>query len=285
MINHKKNHHKTKNNQTAFVENKNKVSNRENSLWICGKHPVFTILLKAKRKIFTILVTAAGKLSLQEFLAKNNLLNQYQALIKLTDNDHLRQLTGDEIHQGVALNCSYLKLHSQNDFLTEIYDLKSKFAALDKSPILPPILIMDQLNDPHNIGAIIRSAAAFGVRKIVFLEHNFPKESSVMSKSSSGMIEFVDLILISSLNTFIEKLKALDYWCIGLDGEGSTLISEIKDYQNIALIIGSEGNGMRQLVKKNCDIVAKINLDQEVESLNASAAASIALYQLFGKKL
>jgi 23S rRNA (guanosine2251-2'-O)-methyltransferase len=280
MINHKKNHHKTQNNQTVFVENKSKG----NGLWICGKHPVFTILLKAKRKIFTILVTATGKVILQEFLAKNNLLNKYQAFIKLTNNDHLRQLVGDEIHQGLALNCSYLKLNSQNDFLTEIYDLKSKFLSLDQPPILPPILIMDQLNDPHNIGAIIRSAVAFGVKKIVFLEHNFPKESSVMSKSSSGMIEFVDLILISSLNNFIEKLKAVGYWCIGLDGEGSTLISDVKDYQNIALIIGSEGDGMRQLVKKNCDIVAKINLDKEVESLNASAAASIALYQLFGKK-
>jgi 23S rRNA (guanosine2251-2'-O)-methyltransferase len=276
---HKKNHQKIKNNRPTYPENKSKES-----LWVCGKHPVFTILLKARRKIFTILVTNSGKIILQEFLTKNNLLTKYQSLIKLTDNDHLRQLAGDEIHQGLAVNCSYLKLDSQNDFLTEIYDLKSKFEAVDKQPILPPILIMDQLNDPHNIGAIIRSAVAFGVKKIVFLEHNFPKESSVMSKSSSGMIEFVDLILISSLNNFIEKLKAVGYWCIGLDGEGSTLISDVKDYQNIALIIGSEGDGMRQLVKKNCDVVAKINLDKEVESLNASAAASIALYQLFGKK-
>jgi 23S rRNA (guanosine2251-2'-O)-methyltransferase len=281
MITQKKNRHNAKNNISNYPDNKGK----DGSLWICGKHPVFTILLKARRKIFTIFVTNSSKIILQEFLAKNNLLAKYQSLIKLTDNDHLRQLAGDEIHQGLAINCSYLKLSSQNDFLTEIYDLKSKFSNESKQPTLPAILIMDQLKDPHNIGAIIRSAVAFGVTKVVFLEHNFPKESAVMSKSSSGMIEFVDLILISSLNNFIEKLKAVGYWCIGLDGAGSTLISEIIDYQNIALIIGSEGDGMRQLVKKNCDIVAKINLSKEVESLNASAAASIALYQLFGKKL
>ena len=277
MINHKKNH-KIINNRPGNAENKN----RDGSLWICGKHPVFLALLKARRKIFTILVTKNSQIILQEFLAKNNLLSKYQQLIKLTDNDHIKSLVADEVHQGLALNCSYLKTNSQDDFLTEIYNLKSKSPASDKL-ILPPILIMDQLQDPHNIGAIIRSAVAFGVKKIVFLERNFPKESSVICKSSSGMIEFVDLILISGLNNFIEKLKVVGYWCIGLDGEGSVLIGEIKDYQNIALIIGSEGSGMRQLIKKNCDIVAKINLNKEVESLNASTAASIALYQLFGK--
>ncbi len=285
MINHKQSHQKIKNKiKNPWLLNADNKA-KDNALWICGKHPVFTILLKAKRKIFTILATKNSQIILQEFLAKHNLLAKYQPLIKLTDGNHLRSLVGDEVNQGLALNCSYLKTSNQHDFLTAIYDLKSQFLASNKEPILPPILIMDQLQDPHNIGAIIRSAVAFGVKKIVFLEHNFPKESSIMCKSSSGMIEFVDLILISSLNNFIEKLKAAGYWCIGLDGSGSTLISDIKDYQNIALIIGSEGDGMRQLVKKNCDILAKINLNKEVESLNAGAAASIALYQLFGQKL
>lgn len=265
------------------MTNQQKRNNNQTGLWIGGKHPVFTILLKSRRKIYTILATKNSQIILQEFLVKNNLLSKYQNLIKLTNNDYIQSLIGDDVHQGLAVNCSYLKTISQHDFLSEIYQLKSSKTD-DQKLILPPILIMDQLQDPHNIGAIIRSAAAFGIKKIVFLEHNFPKESQTICKSSSGMIELIDLILVSSLNNFIEKLKSLDYWVVGLDGKGSKTIDKIPDYQNIALIIGSEGDGMRQLVKKNCDILAKINLDPQVESLNAAVAASIALYQLFGKK-
>jgi 23S rRNA (guanosine2251-2'-O)-methyltransferase len=278
---------KIKNKSINFLKTQNQ-SNKSNPnfLLISGKHPVLTILLKKRRKVIQILVTKNSEAMLQEFLTKHDMSLQYQPLIKLVTNEYLNVLLKeDQLHQGIAINCAYLSMQNQNDFLNEIANLKSNFLSENKKAVLPPILIMDQLQDPHNIGAIIRSAVAFGVKKIVFLAHNFPKENATMAKSSSGMMEMVDLIMVTNLNNFIEKLKDLGYWCIGLDGSAKISINEINDYDNIALIIGSEGEGIRQLVKKNCDILAKINLNPEVESLNASTALAITLYQLFGKNI
>ena len=89
--------------------------------------------------------------------------------------------------------------------------------------------------------------------------------------------------MVVNFNNLIEKLKKIGYWCVGLAGEGKTSIQTLKEYKNIALIVGSEGDGIRDLVKKNCDLLAKIEIDKEVESLNASVAAAIALYELTRK--
>lgn len=95
------------------------------------------------------------------------------------------------------------------------------------------------------------------------------------------MIENVDLFLVVNLNNLIIKLKELGYWCIGLAGESDVSVEKICDYKNIALVVGSEGEGIRNLVKKNCDLLVKIEMDEEVESLNASVAASIALHKIY----
>ena len=155
--------------------------------------------------------------------------------------------------------------------------------ALEEGEKRPTLLLLDQVSDPHNVGAIIRSAIGFGVTKIIFCEHNSPKENATIVKSSAGTIEMADLIVVTNFSNLIEKLKKIDYWCIGLAGEAKNDISIIKEYQNIALIIGSEGSGIRDLVKKNCDLLAKININDEVESLNASVAAAITLHEISKK--
>ena len=244
-----------------------------NEMWLCGKHPIFTILQKKRRKIFEILVTSNTVLELENFLKKNS-LTQFQPLIKLVDNEKIETLVGKgQVHQGLAIRASKLPLKNQNDLLEELY-------AFEEGSQLPTLLLLDQISDPHNVGAIIRSAASFGVKKIIFCEHNSVKENATIVKASAGTIELVDLIVVTNFSNLFEKLKKIGYWCIGLTGEGKVKITEIKDYKNIALVIGSEGDGIRDLVKKNCDILSRIEIDQEVESLNASVAASIALYEL-----
>src|SRR5690606_34913616 len=132
---------------------------------------------------------------------------------------------------------------------------------------------------------IIRSAAAFGVNDIIIPKHNSPKDSAIISKSSSGMSELVNLIISGNINNLLINLKKIGYWCVALDGSAKINISQAKDYENIALVVGSEGAGVRQLVKKNCDLLVKIPMKSEVESLNASNAAAIALYELFQSKI
>src|SRR3989338_4886947 len=222
-----------------------------NSIWLYGKHPVFLAIEKKSREISQILVTKNSLQELEKFIEKHKLFF-YKNKIKIVENSFLNSIVGDVVHQGLALNCSLIPLKSQNALLDEIQFVK------------PHLLIMDQLTDPHNIGAIIRSACAFGFTKIIFCEHNFAKESAVMNKASSGMIENVDLFLVGNLNNLLEKLKENDYWCIGLAGESKETITKAKEFKNVALIIGSEGDGIRKLVKQNCDLLVKIPMLQEV---------------------
>ena len=261
--------------QNHKATDKKRSHNSEQELWLCGKHPIFNILQKKRRKIFEILATKNTILELEKFLQENSLLS-FKPLIKLVDSEKIESLVGkNQIHQGIAAHCSRLPTKTQNELLDELQKLDGQQ--------LPTLLLLDQISDPHNVGAIIRSASAFGVKKIIFCEHNSPKENATIVKSSAGTIDLVDLIVVTNFSNLMEKLKKIGYWCIGLAAEAKTSITEIKDYKNIALIIGSEGNGMRDLVKKNCDLLAKIEINGEVESLNASVAAAITLYELSRK--
>jgi 23S rRNA (guanosine2251-2'-O)-methyltransferase len=262
-------HHKSpspNSNDSGNLQNKNEVI-------LCGKHAVFSAIEKKRRKIFEIFVTENSAAELEKFLTKNSLHN-LQKIVKNVDNRTISNLVGEEqIHQGIAIRASKLPLKTQNDLLEELY-------AFEENAKLPTLLLLDQISDPHNVGAIIRSAVGFGVKKIIFCEHNAPRENATIVKSSAGTIELADLIVVTNFSNLIEKLKKINYWCIGLAGEATHNISAIKDYKNVALIIGSEGNGIRDLVKKNCDLLAKIEIDHEVESLNASVAAALALYEI-----
>jgi 23S rRNA (guanosine2251-2'-O)-methyltransferase len=285
--NKKPQHHKKTQSHKTFDLNKNKQNNQSNSsnnnfgdsLWLCGKHASFSAILNKRRKIFEILVTQNSLSELEEFLQKNS-LTSFQSLVKITDKDHLERLFARDQtpHQGIAVLCSKLPLKNQNDLLEELYKI-------DADAQFPTLLLLDQISDPHNVGAIIRSAMAFGVKHIVFCEHNSVKESATIVKSSAGTIDFAELFVVTNFSNLMEKLKKIGYWCIGLAGEGKANLNLVSEYKNIALVIGSEGNGLRDLVKRNCDLLAKIEMNSEVESLNASVAASIALYEITRNKL
>ncbi len=176
------------------------------------------------------------------------------------------------MHQGFALLCSVLNFASDNDFI-------SKISNVNKNN-LENIIILDQLTDPHNIGAIIRSSVAFNFDNIIIPKQNFHGENATICKSSSGAIENANIILSGNLNNLLVKLKGLGYWVAGLDGCGSDNFDELKDYKPICLVIGNEGSGIRSLVKKNCDFLLKIPISNKIESLNASNAAAIALWEI-----
>jgi 23S rRNA (guanosine2251-2'-O)-methyltransferase len=243
-----------------------------NQVCVYGKHPVFAALGNKKRKIYQILVSKNSEAELKQFIVDNK-INCNQNLIRIVDNDYINSLLPiGSTHQGFVLKTSPITLISYNQFL-------DKIAHLTKEN-LPPILILDSLTDPHNIGAIIRSSVAFGFKNIVVTQRNFPLNSPVIAKTASGMLEIVDLIAAQNLNSFLADLKKAGYWSVGLDGEAKTDISTTKNYSPIALVLGSEGEGIRRLVKENCDLLVKININQEVESLNASNAAAITMYEL-----
>lgn len=244
------------------------MSKKGDSIWIYGKHPTCQILQNKQRKIYQILIAKQNLKEFDDFLQKNN-LNPLKNKVQIANPGNFDIAIGkNRLHQGYAINCSRKEIKSENELLDSL--------SLDKETLL----IIDQITDPHNIGAIIRSASAFGVDKIIFPENNFVKENAIIAKTSSGTIENVDFFMVTNLNKTMERLKKQGYWCAGLAGEGKNSLNDLKKYDKIALIIGSEGSGIRPLVKKNCDLLVKIPISNQVESLNASVACSIALYHL-----
>ena len=243
-----------------------------NQVLVYGRHSVFAALLNPRRKIHQILITQNSESDLKQFITDKK-INLDQSHIKIVDNDHLFSLfPSGSTHQGFVLKTSPITIFSFNYFLDKIQKIEKAN--------LPPLLVLDNLTDPHNIGAIIRSAVSFGFKNIIVNERIFPIQSAVIAKTASGMLELVDLIAANNLNSCLADLKQLGYWSVGLDGEAKTYISKAKDYQPIALVLGSEGDGIRRLVKENCDLLVKISINSEVESLNASNAAAIAMYEI-----
>jgi 23S rRNA (guanosine2251-2'-O)-methyltransferase len=243
----------------------------ENQVLICGRHPSFSALQNNKRKIYNIFITQNSEKELIDFLQKNSLLS-LKNLIKIVEKDFIENLAKGSLAQNIVVIASKLKIKQQFDLLEELHNLEDK-------DCLPPLILLDEISDPHNVGAIIRSAVAFGVNKIIFCKHNAPSENSTIIKCAAGAIENADLIEVANFSNLMEKLKKIGYWCVGLAGEAKEDIAKIKNYKNIALVIGSEGAGIKNLVKKNCDLLVKIPINN-VESLNASVAAALALYEI-----
>lgn len=233
-------------------------------------------LKSSKRTIHEIIISKNQINEINNFL-QNNSLQKLLSKIKIVENSYFHNLFGSNaVHQSIAILVSPLSILNQFDLLSSLHKINDK-------KNLPNILILDQITDPQNVGAIIRSAIAFDFKKIIVTEFNSAKESSSMIKASAGCVDFADIFSATNLNNLLIELKKIGYWCIGLAGEANISCKKINDYENIALVVGSEGNGIRQLVKKNCDLLVKIPTNSEVESLNVSVATAIVLNQIYAK--
>lgn len=246
----------------------NSISKSSDRLLIYGKNSCLQALKSTYRSFYKIYVVKNFYLELVQYLEKIH--KNLKSIIEIVDSNHLDSIcANDANHQGIALICSKKKELSQLDLLEFLYENPNN---------LPSLVILDQLTDTHNIGSIIRSSISFGIKDIILCKNCSPSENSTIFKTSVGSVDLANLYFVSNLNDLIAKLKKIGYWVIGLDSSSSKNIREINQYKNLALIVGSEGSGMRKLVKANCDILLNIPI-KDVESLNASVAASIALYQ------
>lgn len=185
---------------------------------------------------------------------------------KVLDNKVLDKMCKG-LHQGIILEVEDIKTYTLDEVIPNI----------DKE--YPLIVILDHLEDPHNLGAIIRSSEAFGVDAIILPNDRSVQITSTVVKTSVGTIDKVKIVNIPNINTAIKKLKDYGYWIVGTDMDGEVYTSI--DYKTkIAIVIGNEGKGMSDLVSKNCDYLAKIPMKGTVNSLNASVACGIFLSEI-----
>lgn len=227
---------------------------------IYGRHPVTLALQNKARKITELYYTkgAIEALKIPPTIPT-----------RLVQKEYLDTLVGKEaVHQGLVARCEPLPTYTLEQLI--------KATKTDKSSV---VLILDQVTDPHNIGAILRSAVAFDAAAVIIPEAGAPNETGTLAKSASGALELIPLIRVPNLSRAMEKLKENDFWCIGMDGYATNCIGDMKLPLKSAFVMGSEGSGMRRLTQESCDYTTKLPINPAIESLNVSNAAALTLYE------
>lgn len=237
--------------------------------WLFGRHPVLAALANPRRHIFRLLATAPHFDELGAALKKSgpNPKRPEAEVIDAQDLDRL--LPPGSLHQGMA--CEVLPLPD--------LDLHDVCEAIGESAI-NLVLVLDQVTDPHNIGAIIRSGAAFGARAVITTDRHTPPESGSLAKSASGALEILPWVRVINLAKALDDLAEMGFWRVGLDGTAEKTIDQIDPGTKIALVLGAEGAGLRRGTIDHCDYLARLPISSAVESLNVSNAAAVALYAL-----
>ncbi|KQV63976.1 23S rRNA (guanosine(2251)-2'-O)-methyltransferase RlmB [Rhizobium sp. Root1220] len=179
----------------------------------------------------------------------------------VTPQDIDKVLGPEAIHQGVMLETRPLPVR--------------RLEALKNSPLM---LVLDQVTDPHNVGAIMRSAVAFGAGAVITTQRHSPTESGVLAKSASGALELIPYIQITNLADALGELQKLGFFTIGLDSEGPAPLESTFSGHKVALVLGSEGKGLRQKTRETVNALARLDMPGEIKSLNVSNAAAIAMY-------
>ncbi|MHB1204909.1 MAG: TrmH family RNA methyltransferase [Rhodospirillaceae bacterium] len=234
-------------------------------MWVYGYHPAAAALANPQRKILRVVATpeVAERLQRDGSVAPYNLER-----IRTMDRRDIEGLVGaDAVHQGVAVLTRPLD-----------HDLHEILAGLEGRADAC-LVLLDQVTDPHNVGAILRSAAAFGASAVIAPDRHAPEETGVMAKSASGALDKVPYVKTVNLVRALEVIKEFQFWLVGLDAEAPAVLSDIDLSGRIALVLGAEGEGIRRLVAETCDHRARLPISNAMESLNVSNAAAVALYE------
>ena len=231
--------------------------------WLYGLHAVQAALANPRRKSHRILLTArAAEILGDKLLARIR--------VEPADAEAIsRLLPPGAVHQGAALSCDPLPGRDLDDVL--------KVETGGRRRI---VLVLDQLSDPHNVGAILRTAAAFGVTAVVVQDRHAPPQSGALAKAASGALETLPYVEVVNIARALDRLAEAGFWRVALASVGEQTLAQATSDGDIALVLGSEGDGIRRLVREHCDSSAAIPIDKAIESLNVSNAAAIALYEI-----
>jgi 23S rRNA (guanosine2251-2'-O)-methyltransferase len=238
----------------------------ESGPWLWGRHAVLAALANPERKLLRLIATAETAAELAG--------TEHEARLQILPKEELqRLLPPGAVHQGLALMAKPLRQPVLEDLIDGLEDRKDVV-----------LVALDQVTDPHNIGAIMRSAAGFGASGLMLPDRNAPEISGTLAKSASGAVEHLPLIRVINLNRSLDQLKAKGFWIVGLEGEAEKKLSELKLDGRVCLVLGAEGHGLRRLTRESCDLMARLPTGGPIASLNVSNAAAIALYEIARNK-
>ena len=234
------------------------------TIWLYGIHAIGAALQNPQRRLRRLLLTEEAEAAMAALFPK-----PWPIPSETTERARLDLLLGQNVvHQGAAL-------------LADPLGSPSLQQALERPG---PVLVLDQVSDPRNVGAILRSAAVFGCACVITQDRNAPDESGALAKAASGALEKIPLLRAVNIARTLVALKAAGCWVVGLDAAGQALSGPALASRRVALVLGSEGEGMRRLTRETCDELAGIPMiggaGSAIDSLNVSAACTVALYEL-----
>ena len=230
------------------------------TVWLYGLHPVAAALANPQRRLRRLILTEEGEAALTAHLPPS-----WPQTHERVDRSRLDQMLGrDAVHQGMAVLADPLPQPA----LTFLLERPG------------PVLVLDQVTDPRNVGAILRSAAAFGVAGVIVQDRHAPEETGALARAASGALETMPMIRAVNLARTLVALKAAGLWTVGLAADAKPLRGTALAERRVALVLGAEGAGLRRLTRDTCDELAGLAMPGTMESLNVSAAATVALYEL-----
>lgn len=238
--------------------------------WLYGRHAVEAALGNPARRCQRLIALRETAVE-AETLLRGARAKPPRAGVEVIERRALEKiLPQGAVHQGLALAAEPLPAA----------DLESIAAAAATPGTPQTVVVLDQVTDPHNVGAILRSAAAFGALAVIVPEHGAPSVTGALAKAASGALEDVPLLRVANLSRALEKLKQAGFWSLGLDEQAEQTIAALDLPERVALVLGAEGSGLRRLTREHCDFLARLPTRSAMASLNVSNAAAVALYAL-----
>lgn len=254
--------HNARNDQKAAA------GKRSGGVQLFGFHAVSAAWLNPQRQCMRLMLTQSSLRQFEPIIAQAKKLNLKRPSPEIIDPRAIdKQLPSGTVHQGILLEAENLPDKELEDLL----EMENLPAA---------IVVLDQVTDPHNVGAILRSGCAFGIGAVLVTERNAASQTGVLAKTASGALEHTPIVRIGNLSQSLKKLQGAGYWCIGLDETGANALHQIKMPEKVALVLGAEGEGLRRLTIESCDEIAKLPTTPPVGSLNVSNAAAVAIYEV-----
>ena len=239
----------------------------QSSFFIVGKHAVLEALKNPNRKVLKIFLNEDSKKNIHRVSPRKNLLKDIKIYYK-TRKELDKYCSKDGVtHQGYVAEIEHLEKNNLKQFIKTKQNIS--FACLD------------EVSDPRNIGSLIRSAASFNIDGIIIKERHFPSDSKLMYKSASGSMEHMKIFEVSNINTTLKYLRENNFWIYGFESNSSNKFTDVKWEGNNVLLFGSEGFGMREHTKKYTDFSVRIDINNNVESLNISNTVSVVCHHIF----